>query len=212
MGFYHITEQGDDLPKIADEYGFQDYKTIWNAPENDDLRGKRQPTVLMPGDSIYVPDKKIGEVDVDAGAKHRFRLKVAIPKLRLLLTGFDGKPLASTACTLTLGSSRRDVATDSRGMLECPLPAGTDEGTLVVGAREIDLKVGHLDPTDQRSGLIERLRNLGYLDAIVGDEADSEVDDSDVAFAVSCFQRDFGLPVDGDAQAIVEKLKDAYGC
>src|ERR1043166_4369908 len=143
MGFYHTIEQGDDLPKIASEYGFEDYKTIWNASENEALREKRQPTVMMPGDRVYVPDKKIGEVSAAAGSKHRFQLKVAVPKLRLLLTGFDAQPLPNTTGKLTLGGTAHDVKTDGSGVLEVSLPPGTDAGTLTISEREIAFKIGH---------------------------------------------------------------------
>jgi hypothetical protein len=212
MGFYHTVEQGDDLPRIADEYGFRDYKTIWDARENEALRAQRQPTVLLPGDQLYVPDKRIGEVEAAAGSKHRYQLKVSLPRLRIQLTGFDGKPLARTPCTVTLDGSDRAVSTDGDGVLDCPLPPGTEDGVLTVGDRRIDFKVGHLDPVDQRSGLIARLRNLGFLEPGADGDADSEVDDAELAFAVACFQRELGLPVDGDAASIVDKLQEAYGC
>jgi len=166
----------------------------------------------MPGDRVYVPDKAVGEASAAAGARHRFKLKVAVPKLRLLLTGFDAKPLPNTACKLTFGGTAHDVTTNASGVLEYSLPPGTEDGTLTIAEREIAFKIGHLDPIDQRSGLLERLRNLGYLEPLAEGEADSEVANDDVAFAVSCFQRDFGLSVDGDSQAIIDKLKDVYGC
>jgi hypothetical protein len=213
MGFYITAEQGDDLPKIADENGFRDYNTIWQAPENAELRQQRQPTVLMPGDRVWVPDKRPGEVSAPAGAKQRFRLEVAVAELRVALTGFDGKPMADVACTLTLGSGApRAVTSDGNGVVSCPLPPGTDSATLGVGGRELALEIGHLDPVDQRSGLIERLRNLGYLEPLAADETDNLVSDDELAFAVSCFQRAAGLPVDGDAAAIVGKLKEVHGC
>jgi len=53
MGFYLTIEQGDHLPRIADENGFSDWHTIWDDPNNASLRAQRQdPGVLAPGDRL----------------------------------------------------------------------------------------------------------------------------------------------------------------
>ena len=43
MSFTHTCEKGDSMPKIAAEYGFADYNTIWQRPENDALRKRHAP-------------------------------------------------------------------------------------------------------------------------------------------------------------------------
>ena len=47
---------GDTTTKLAFEHGlFPD--TLWNHPDNEDLRSKRDdPNVLYPGDKIFIPD------------------------------------------------------------------------------------------------------------------------------------------------------------
>ena len=58
----HQVEQGECLSSIAYECGFFP-DTIWNHPQNAELKRKRNnPNALMLGDIISVPDKRIKEV------------------------------------------------------------------------------------------------------------------------------------------------------
>ena len=59
MGKNHYVEQGEYLAQIARSYGFVDYNTIWDAPENQGLKDKRKnPNILFPGDKLFIPDKE----------------------------------------------------------------------------------------------------------------------------------------------------------
>jgi hypothetical protein len=49
MAESYTVRQGDHLSKIAKAFGFSDYHTIWDHPNNGDLKQKRQnPNVLLP--------------------------------------------------------------------------------------------------------------------------------------------------------------------
>jgi hypothetical protein len=57
MAIDHTVVQGEYLSKIARNYGFSDYRTIWEHPKNAALKQARQnPNVLFPGDRLFIPD------------------------------------------------------------------------------------------------------------------------------------------------------------
>ncbi len=76
-------KQGDCLASIAETHGFF-WETLWNLPENSELRRKHQePTILLPGDIVRIP--KLREKQ-DSGAteqRHQFRKKGTPALLRL---------------------------------------------------------------------------------------------------------------------------------
>lgn len=73
MPTMYTVKQGDYLSAIADQFGFADYTTIWNDPNNADLKSQRQnPNVLYPGDQLYIPDKTQGSYQKPTDQKHVF--------------------------------------------------------------------------------------------------------------------------------------------
>jgi peptidoglycan hydrolase-like protein with peptidoglycan-binding domain len=54
----YTIQSGDTLGKIASNYGFNDYRDIYNHPLNTIFRSKRpNPNVIYSGDVIIIPDK-----------------------------------------------------------------------------------------------------------------------------------------------------------
>src|SRR5687767_1791959 len=129
MGKWHTVVQGEYLKKIAEQYGFRQWKTIYNAGENSDFRRKRpNPNVIYPGDRIYIPDKIAKEEAAQTGASHRFVIKGAPLKLRLVLRDPGGEPLDKEPYELTFsvaGEKQTPIKarTSGAGVLEHPLPA-----------------------------------------------------------------------------------------
>jgi hypothetical protein len=211
MTVTHICEKGDSLPKIAAEYGFSDYHTIWDLPDNAELRTQRpNPNVLAAGDRLIIPDKQDKQLAVTVGAKHAFTLKGKATRLRLQLLDLAGAPLKSTPIQITVDGKTSTVSTDATGLLDQPVPPGAPSATLFADAiGTLEVQIGHLDPVDQRSGLLGRLYNLGYVPGL--DEL--TVDAAALRFGIELFQADHQLAVDGDDTASVEaKLKETYGC
>ena len=218
-GFYLTLEAGDHLPQLADEHGFADWHTIWDDANNAELRRTREsPGVLAAGDRLYIPDKTAGAGQkVQSGSTLKVRVKRSLPKLRIVVRGFDGKPLADTDCILTVERASVTVHTGADGLLELDVPAHAQEATLEAGGQQWTLKIGHLDPVDTDAGLWARLRNLGYLvdEVSGGDEPapDAPPDPEALRFAVELFQRDAKLAIDGDDLASVrDKLRELHGC
>src|SRR3990172_130657 len=115
----HIVKQGDYLSKIAKQYGFADYKAIWDHPENADFKKKRKnPNILYPGDKLFVPVKEVKEMSVATEQRHRFEVKRSPLKLRLALKDFGFKPLANTKCVLHVDGEQFELMTDANGLVE----------------------------------------------------------------------------------------------
>jgi hypothetical protein len=215
MSFYLTVEQGDHLPGIANENGFSDWHTIWDDPNNAQLRQQRtDPGVLAPGDRLYIPDKKQSDGEkAPSGSTARFRVKRSLPKLRLIVRGFGGRPLANTDCKVTVSGASTTAHTGADGLVEIDLAPDATEATLEANGQSWTLKIGHLDPPDTDTGLWARLRNLGYLVDEETQEQESQPDAGALAFAIELFQRDHQLTVDGtDVQSVKDKLREIYGC
>src|SRR5262245_58340531 len=66
---------GDCLINISKQEGFF-WETVWNHPQNSDLRQKRKHlNILKKGDRVYIPDREIREETGETEKRHRFCLK-----------------------------------------------------------------------------------------------------------------------------------------
>ena len=74
----HVVKPGECFTRIAERYGFSDYKALYDHPDNADLKKKRpNPNVLHPGDRIVVPDKEEKIIEgLATGKIHRFKWKL----------------------------------------------------------------------------------------------------------------------------------------
>lgn len=209
MASYHTVQQGEHLSRIAEKYGFHNYLTIWDRPENKDLKEKRvNPNVLAPGDRLFIPDKQTKREHRPTGSKHRFKITEAKLMLRLAVRNLDSKPVANTPCQLIVEGTTFQLTTDGNGKIEQLIPATAETGNLIIGDLQVPIKIGHLDPVDQLAGYRARLNNLGY-DA--GDADD--VNDPQLRSAIEEFQCDHDLSVNGDCDGATQsKLKEIHGC
>jgi N-acetylmuramoyl-L-alanine amidase len=215
MATEHIVKQGEYLAKIAAQYGFSNWKPIWEHPDNAALKTKRKsPNVLLPGDSIVIPEVEAQRFTVPTGQVHRFQLKRLPLQLRLVVKDFGNQPLADTACTLEVKGKPKELVTDGAGMVELPIPRDAEDAVLtfkdplVPFDVQIPIKIGHLDPADTLAGQKARLRNLGYFGGLLeGPEDDA------FRHAVQEFQCDHDLAVDGVCGPLTQaKLEEEYGC
>jgi len=211
MATDYKVEQGDHMVKIAAKFGFGDFNTIWNHPNNADLKKKREnPNVLFPGDSLHVPDKKQKKESKPTDASHKFKAQRPKLLLKLVLKGIDRKPLANTKITLKVEGDSFDLTTDGNGALQQKVRPTAENGKVFIKdlAVEATLKIGHLDPVDEVSGWRARLNNLGYNAGGKDDPADPKVKS-----AVEEFQCDQKLDVTGEMnKATQDKLKEQHGC
>lgn len=101
--------------------------------------------------------------------------------------------------------------TDNQGSVHLSIPPNAKEGSITLSPgteREtaLPLKLGHLDPISEESGVIQRLAHLGYG----GDGADQKEDR--LSQSVRAFQEQNGLHVTGELDdSTREKLKYLHG-
>ena len=107
MASYHTVEQAEYLVSIAAKYGFTKHSTIWDHPQNADLK-KRRPNsnVLFPGDQLFIPDKVQKEARENTDRSYRFVLSGDKLKLRIVMEDIFEKPVANAACELSIGDEK----------------------------------------------------------------------------------------------------------
>lgn len=220
MGKQYKIEQGDYLSKLAVKFGFSDYKTIWDHPQNAELKNKRKnPSVLFPGDVLFIPDKEEKQVSANTSKRHKFQVKRSDLKLRLVLEDVFEKPIANAKCDLIIDGVTHQLTTDGKGKIEQEIPSDAEGGFLIIKSDEtalnetaLPIRIGHLDPVEEESGQKARLNNLGYFAGPFEDQDDNENKQTFLS-AVEEFQCDHGLTVDGKCGPKTQaKLKEVHGC
>jgi len=210
MSTRHSVAAGEHLTQIAEKYGFRDFKTIWDHPDNAELKQQRaDPHVLHPGDSVMIPDKVLRHDARPTDKAHRFRVSSRPLMLRIALTDFDNEPIPDTKCELVVDGVLHRLTSDGKGLIETPIPRSAKEGVLTVPDLGIEhaLKIGHLDPVTEDSGWQGRLVNLGYYAGAVGDD-----DAVQLRHAIEEFQCDHKLPVTGELDGATQaKLLEQHG-
>ena len=206
----YIVQQGDHLSNIAEKFGFWDFLTIWDHPNNAELKKARHNAhILLPGDALYIPDKKPKAESRPTGSKHVFEILTRPLMLRIVLKDIDDHPIAGMPCELDLEGTKHQVQSDGSGLIEMPIPRGARQGLLTIPDLDMTLpvRIGHLDPADTESGWLARLRNLGYYHS----ESDTE-DKLRLRYAIEEFQCEYGLKVSGELDAATRvKLQQVHG-
>ncbi|VUD46700.1 hypothetical protein TDB9533_00876 [Thalassocella blandensis] len=219
MAKTHTVKQGDTLSKIARQYGYFDYRKIYDHPDNEDFRELRDnPNVLFPGDKIVIPDKEAEVATLATSSTHTFQLLTPQQdKLSIKLQNIYGNAWDGKKAKLTLGDQVIEQVLDDSGVIsveiiddsqdcgfiELYLDEESDEPT-----EKIEIKINHLDPVTENTGIQARLKNLGYdcgpIDGKIGKITKE---------CIEAFQADNELVVDGIAGPNTQaKLKELYGC
>ena len=196
-------KQGDGVTRLADQHGFFS-ETIWNHADNADLKKlRKQMDVLMPGDTVIVPDLRPKKLPCATEERHRFQRK-GIPAILRLQIVDRTEPRANQSYRLVVDGVILRGTTDATGTLEEYVPATAQSGALYIGPDEhhIALDLGHLDPVDELTGVQKRLNNLGYHCG----EPNGEIND-DTRRALQRFQRATGLSETGENdEATLQRL------
>ena len=196
---------------IARQYGFSDYQTIWNHPQNSALKRKRKnPNILFAGDVLIIPDKQEKQDPRGTGQHHVFQVRGAKFRYQTIIKDARDKPLANAAYALKIGSQIVNGVTNADGLLQQDLPLEAENAELRLNDLGLAWTVhfGHLDPIDTTSGIQQRLKSLGYP------PGDSDGIENDGLRAALCaFQKDNGLPVDGACTGATRaRIEEKYGC
>ena len=214
MSIRRKVEPGDCISSIAFEYGFHP-DTVWLHEENAKLREKREdPNVLLPEeDVVFVPERRVKEVQRATGQRHRFRRKGVPELLRLRLLDKRDKPRVGLSYVLLIdGEVERRGVTDGEGKLVQPIPPNARMALLtLVGTgdppEEYELLLGHLHPVDTAMGVCSRLRNLGFLRE--GDNNTEEARDEELWLALIAFQKAHGLEQTGEIDDATREMLES---
>ncbi len=207
MATYHTVKQGDCLSSIAKQYGFTDYRTIYDDGNNAQLKQERpDPNLLFPGDRVYIPNKVQKNEPAATGTHHTFELRSSRVFLNLAIH-VDQEPLANAEYDLLLGGAKIHGVTDSRGLLREEIETSVEFGKLVFQTppMEWDLQIGCLDLVNKVTGIQQRLNNLGFACG----KADGQIGPRTKA-AIRQFQGNRNLKVTGAGNPEIEKelIKD----
>lgn len=190
---------GETTSSLAKKHGFF-WQTIWDHPENAELKAKRKdPNVLFADDDIFIPEKKTKQVSKGTEQEHVFKLKGTPAKFKMALFK-NGEPRANEPYVLDIDGTTTNGTTDGDGKLEHFIPPDASSGRIIMkGGRLIfPLKLGSLDPIDLLSGVQQRLNNLGYA-CTIGDNTGEMSDDT--RSALKDFQGDQKLEQTGELDA-----------
>jgi len=209
MAHYHSVQQGECLSSIAALYGFTSYRLLLDCPENAGLKSQREdPNLLLPGDRVFIPDKKPKVEDRPTDTQHRFVLQRKRVYLELTVQ-VDQEPVANAPYQLKVGNEIYTGSTSGEGSLSHEIDALAKQGTLEIQDPPLlwDLSIGALDPPNTISGIQARLANLGFpcgaADGKLGPRTRG---------ALRRFQVGAGLEATGNPDAVtVDRLKKEAG-
>lgn len=214
----YVVRAGDHLDRLAHRYRF-DAAKVWNDPKNAKLKEKRGAgNVLAVGDILYIPDptESTQWLPVQPGQKNSFVATVptTVVKLRPM---FNGQPAANADYRVQCGGTEQQGTTDGDGNLSFQAPLTAWTAVLVVaGKPKMPVRIGHLDPVDTDSGVVQRLRHLRYLPhaGVHGDDdTPSDWLDGALGSAIGEFQKASGLQASGTMDDDTRKaLVAAHGC
>jgi hypothetical protein len=203
----YIVGPGESIPSIAKDNGFL-WKTIWEHEQNRALKQLRKdPNVLLEGDEVYLPDPTTKTETRPTKAKHTFVRLGEPTKIKIQMKKM-GKPRANEQYTIEIDGVSITGVTDGSGNVEQFMPGNSRRAVLKLkdGKEEYRLKIGHLDPVEETSGVQQRLSNLGFD---CGDE-DGYLGPVTKA-AIAKFQKQQGLMVTGEPNALTcNKLKELH--
>ncbi|MEO6002392.1 MAG: peptidoglycan-binding protein [Opitutus sp.] len=188
----YVVQQQDCLASIAAHHGYT-WKYLWNHSQNSELKHKRKlPTVLYPGDVLYIPEKEPRQECGATGKRHRYTKKNELVYFRIRLLE-DGYPRKNLKYELRVENLTYHGYTDGYGKLQQKIPAYVTEAKLVTAEDNYLFKLGQLNPVDEISGVQQRLRNMGYY----GAAADGQMSDG-IHSALKAFQEKHGLTANGE--------------
>ena len=209
----HTVEPGETIQTIAKDYGFRQWRRIFEHPQNRRLREERpNPEVLAPGDTVFVPELEPKSEPARVDEETVFVLAKVRRQLVLSLRDADGAGLAGTPYTLRVDETEHHGVVDAQGRIRHDIAVEARSGTLALEVDEdqlvsIELEIGALDPVETDEGVRARLYNLGFMHCTEG-EAGPELAD-----AMATFRESSGLPPLDDplSPAAREALLFAHG-
>src|SRR5205085_178684 len=201
---FHVVTAGETLLALAAKNGLDSWQDIANAPENASIKDSLQdPGEIPTGINLFIPNRVLKQDPKGVDATHPFNVKRPKAWLRLAVKDAAGVALANKKYELSVDSNVTSGTVPADGVIERAVSVYASEGTLTVWLDDKNtavwsLRIGHMDPIENETGVAARLANLGFG----GD---------DLSAAVRAFQERVGLEVTGtDDDALRDKLKAYY--
>jgi N-acetylmuramoyl-L-alanine amidase len=197
--------QGECVSSVAARTGVP-WTKIWDDPGNDPLReAGRHPNILLPGDSLVVPERELANESLATGRKHKLVVTGTLVDVHIKLVA-NQAPLSDEPWVIEHAAGKLEGTSDGSGLLVAKLPAQAERASLLLPERKLrfTLRLGALDPVETQSGAQGRLRNLGLASS---DQVDAHADE-----ALLGFQRLAALDETGELDdATIDALRDEYG-
>jgi hypothetical protein len=203
----YSVQQGDHASGIAENAGYDDYTVLWNDPGNSDLQSQRtDPHVLVPGDTVNVPEiKEVPPVNKATGAKYPFTISKTPLRVRMKMLDLAAEPQTQVPVTV----AGVPLTTDGTGLVQTDVDKLATSLPVTAPDATYTLSVGAINPADDttEAGYKARLFNLGFL-------WDPTVDDTDdeMVIALQDFQAQYSLTISGQLDdATKAQLTQVYG-
>lgn len=186
---------------------------VWNHPKNADLRQRREnPNVLYPGEVLFIPDTPSPSRDISAGTLNSYTAEVPLTQLSL-----KGPPRAVYVVSGFEPSLEGTSGDD--GLIAFEVPVTQKELTVTYPELGIayPIRVAHLNPVEEPSGLHARLDNLGYGRSPMADLVDmmmglADPDEHRYQRAIEQFRMDHKPAEEGDSdKSLRDKLRALHG-
>jgi len=215
MSKRHVVRQGECLSRIARQHGFNNWRTVYEHPDNGELRKKRpNPNILFPGDIVMIPDMDVKTENAATGQTHTFVVKTPRKQLRIVFKNPRGEVIDGEPYLIRFDGGRTvEGQTDGVGLLAELVRPGETVATVAIAQRVLRLHLSHLNPlgdveNDDLSGIQGRLNNLAYPsgrnDGIYGRRTRA---------ALALLQADEDLEVNGlPDEPTLATLEDLHGC
>lgn len=130
----HTVKAGDCFSSIARVNGYHDYRTLYAHDDNTAIRMVRpNPNMLVPGDVVEVPAKRIKRVPLKLDGTTVLLIKRCKTHLKLHVTTAERQPYAVRTCTLEAGGQRLATAPAGNGLLALSdIDPTASSGTLTI--------------------------------------------------------------------------------
>lgn len=179
----HKVVQGECLISIAQKYGVANWRTIYDAPENEEFKKLRKnPNMICPGDIVHIPLLTGTKQPAKLNQKTTYVLKKAKGFLSICLIDKKSNPLSDVPYDVSFFKTERDqkgeplktitgVKTGADGYVEQPLPKDAKFALISYSPYptrpslklKMGLKVGELDDPSTELGMRSRLNHFGFF-------------------------------------------------
>jgi hypothetical protein len=201
---FHTVQQGETLLGLAAKNGLDSWQDIVNASENASIKDTlTDPGIVKDGISLFIPNRTLKQDPKPVDATHPYKVKRPTAWLRLAVKDAAGAALKDKKYELSVDSKVTSGTIPADGVIELLVSVYASDGTLTVWlddkTTEVwSLRIGHMNPIDDETGVTSRLANLGF-------------DCGDLASSVRAFQERVGLETTGTVDdAMRDKLKTYY--